>query len=161
MEEDLKKLSITRLLRLFAAVLNELIARGVLRSRNNPVGDYAEWVTCRALDLELQPNSNEGFDAVDSSGIKYQIKGRRLKNSKSSRQLSIIRRLEDKTFDYLIGVLFNDHFSIREAYKIPHNLIESHSRYSTHVNGHIMSLNGEILTASDVERIDSRLREHV
>ena len=38
------------LLKCFADVLDELKERGVVRTRNNPVSDYAEW-------LEAQPKS--------------------------------------------------------------------------------------------------------
>ena len=160
MKQDLIELSVTQLLTLFAEVLDELKTREVVRTRNNPVADYAEWLTARALHLQLQSNSNEGFDAIDSGGIRYQIKGRRLQTPKSSRQLSIIRRLKDNTFDFLIGILFDNNFSIVEAYKIPHHLIANNSRYSDHVNGHIMSLKGDIVAADEVERIDNLLRTY-
>ena len=54
MERDLERLSELRLLRLFAEVLDELKDRGVLRSRNNPVGDYSEQLAIRAFGLNPQ-----------------------------------------------------------------------------------------------------------
>ena len=149
------------LLVLFGDLLDELKRRGIVRSRNNPVADYSEWLVSKAFGLNLQPNSNSGFDAVDSKGIRYQIKGRRLHPANKSRQLGVIRNLEDKKFDFLIAVLFNKDFSVLEAHKIPHRLIDKHSRFSKHQNGHIMILRGDILTAEGVERIDEQLSEYI
>ena len=162
MNQDLARLSVSELLRLFADVMEELKKKEVVRSRNNPVADYAEWLAIEAFNLKRQRKSNKGFDAVDpSDGIKYEIKGRRLENRSSSRQLSVIRKLEHKRFDFLIGILFDNDFSIHKAYKIPHHIISNYSRYREYVNGHILTLQGAILSAEGVERIDSRLREHV
>ncbi len=154
------KISPHELLVLFADVLDELKSRGVVRSRNNPVADYAEWVVTKGLGLSLQSNSTAGFDAIDSKGIRYQIKGRRLYPPNSSRQLGVIRNLAGKKFDFLVAVLFNKDFSILEAYKIPHYLIGKYARYSEHQNGHILILKGGVLMAKGVERIDNILRKY-
>ena len=157
---DLRDKSVPELLSLFAGVIEALRQKGVLRSRNNPVGDYAEWLVAQAYDLCLQPNSTAGYDAVDSNGVRYQIKGRRLHSSNTSRQLSVIRNLEYRNFDFLVGVLFNHDFSVLEAYKIPHSLIADHSRFSDHQHGHIMFLKGRLLSAEGVDRIDGTLRAY-
>jgi hypothetical protein len=39
------------LLRQYGLILSDLRARGVIRSENSPVGDYAEYLASRALDL--------------------------------------------------------------------------------------------------------------
>ncbi len=150
---DVSEISLDKLLILFGDLLDELKKRGVVKTRNNPVADYAEWVAAKAFNLKLQESSNKGFDAIDEKRIKYQIKGRRLHPSNPSRQLGVIRDLDKKGFDFLIAVLFNKDFTIHEAYKIPHELISKHSRYSKHQNGHILQLKGEILSAKGVENI--------
>lgn len=154
---DVAKFTIKDLLALFAMIINELNNRGVVRTQNNPVADFSEWLVANTFDLTLQENSKNGFDAIDSNGMKYQIKGRRLHQTNSSRQLSVIRNLKDKKFDFLIGVLFNEDFSILEAYKIPHEIIPKYARYNSHQNGHILMLKGDIL--GQVERIDVKIRE--
>ena len=118
MNLDLSKLHFRDLLITFGKILDELKRRGVVRSRNNPVADYAEWLVSKTFGYGLQPNSNSGFDAMDSAGVKYQIKSRRLHPSNKSRQLGVIRNLEDKKFNFLIAVLFNKDFSVLEAYGI-------------------------------------------
>ncbi len=161
MENVIKDYPVPKLLTLLGDILDELGERGVVRSRNNPVADYAEWIVSRALNLKLQANSTQGFDALDSAGMRYEIKGRRLHPKNESRQLSFIRNLDKQQFDILIGVLFWRDFSILEAYKIPHHLIGRFARYSSHANGHLLVLKGDILVHPEVERIDALLREFV
>ncbi|MDD3344827.1 MAG: hypothetical protein PHO34_00095 [Candidatus Omnitrophica bacterium] len=154
---NFKKLSVRQLLITFGAVLDELKDRGVVKTRNNPVADYAEWLVAEKLGLSIQTSSNAGFDAIDAKGVRYQIKSRRLSDVTKSRQLGVIRNLKKKEFDFLIGVIFNSEFSVLEAYKIPHCLIAMYAPFSPHQNGNILQLNGEILTAKGVERIDKKL----
>lgn len=150
---ELRTASVSQLLRSFAAILDELRDRGVVRSRNNPIADYTEWLVARQLGFQLTGNSTRGYDAIGPQGTKYQIKGRRLSTPKSSRQLSVVRNLGGYEFHFLIAVLFDHHFRVIEAYKIPHGVIEEHARYSPHVNGHLLRLQGHILTLPEVEKI--------
>lgn len=156
---EIDKQSVQALLNDFGRILDELRERGVIRSHNNPVGDYAEWLVSQALGLTLQNNSKSGFDAVDAEGVRYQIKGRRLHSRNKSRQLGVIRNLQAKDFDFVVGVLFAEDFSVLEAYKIPHELVGSHSRFSKHQNGHILILKGAVLSAKGVLRVDKQLKD--
>lgn len=158
MREDLSKHSSKDLLLQHVEIIEELKKRRILRSNNNPVADYTEWLASRALDLELQPKSKKGYDAIDTNGKKYEIKGRKITPSNPSPQLSVLRNLEDKHFDFLIGILFDKDFSVLEAYKIPHSIISKYSSYSEHQNGEILHLKGELLSANGVERIDEQIR---
>ena len=65
---NLAMLSVQDLLKLQAAAIGELKDRGILRTRNNPVGDYAEWLVSSALNLKLARNSAAGHDAESDSG---------------------------------------------------------------------------------------------
>ena len=85
--------------------MTELKNRGVLRTKNNPVGDYAEWLVSSALNLTLVKNSAAGHDAESSDGKKIQIKSRRITANNRSRQLGVIRNLEKNDFDELIAVI--------------------------------------------------------
>ena len=125
----LHTLSETELLAQHVAVLRELKRRGTISTTNNPVGDYAETLFCRALNLEQSPNSQRDVDATDSDGTRYQIKGRRLTLHNSSRQLGALRRIPDKNFDVLAAVLFNEDFSVMRAALIPHSVAVERSKY--------------------------------
>jgi hypothetical protein len=148
-----EKISTPFLLQQFADILDELKRRGVVRTRNNPVADYAEWLASRKLGLLIVGNSNSGYDAVNNKGDRFQIKGRRLDPTHKSRQLGVIRNLNAKEFDYLIGILFDRDFKVIEAYKIPRHIIEEHARFSSHQNGHILQLRGDILNHQLVQNL--------
>lgn len=157
---DLKKFTTSDLFKYFADILGELKQRKVVRTRNNPVADYAEWLVARSLGLTLERNSRAGYDAINNRGERFQIKSRRLDPTNQSRQLSVIRNLKEKEFDYLIGVLFEKDFTVKEAYKIPHKIIENYARFSKHQNGHILNLKGKILEDPKVKNITQILKSN-
>ncbi len=160
-EFDWEALTVPELLLCFADILDELKERRVIRTRNNPVADFAEWLVAQRLGLLLERNSKRGYDATDQSGKRYQIKSRRLDQTNKSKQMSVIRNLDASEFDYLVGVLFNRDFTVKEAYKIPCDVIREHARFSEHQNGYILLLQGEVLTARGAEDITGVLGKHV
>lgn len=147
-----------QLLALHAGVIDELRGRSVVRTTNNPLGDYTEWLVCRALNLCLEPNSRCGYDAIDADGTRYQIKGRRPTTANPSRQLSAIRKLDTQDFDVLIAVIFDETYAVQEAWSIPHGIIATYARYREHVNAHILHIQGALLNDPTIERIDHLLR---
>ena len=155
---DPKSVSTTELFSNYAEILEELITRKVIRTRNNPVADYSEWLVAKKLGLKLEGNSNPGFDAKDGDCKRYQIKARRLTRKNTSRQLGIIRDLEEKKFDYLIGILFDKSFGIEAAYQVPHHVVVEFGRPNSHQRGHILHLRGALLTAPGVDDITDTLR---
>lgn len=137
------------------AAMKELRQRGVIRSENNPVGDYGEYLVAKKLRLQLVENSTAHFDAIDpKTGLKYQIKSRRstaLHNRE--RNLGVIRSLNKADFDFVVAVLFDDYFRVIEIYKIPKSVVKKFAKYSKHQNGHILSLRGEILQDKKVIKL--------
>lgn len=154
---NLSELPIPELLAAHSEVLGELQKRGVLRSKNNPTGDYTEWLVSIKLKLTLETNSSKGFDAKDSQGLRYQIKGRRVTPKNKSTQLGVIRNLEEKDFDFLVAVVYDEHWKIQAAAKIPHQRVPLLATFRPHQNGHIMSLRPSIFNDPDVEDISSLL----
>ncbi len=151
---NLSKVSDAELARLWAEVMIELRARDLVRSANNPVADFAERIAADHLGLTLVDNkSAKGYDAVDSAGRRYQIKGRRITPQNQSRQLSAIRDLADRQFDFLVAVIFDQWLQLIELWKIPHHLVEPHARYSNHVRAHLLNAKGPILAHPDVEQV--------
>lgn len=146
------------LLSLYDAVLRELRERGVVRSSNNPVADYAESLAAQALNLTLASRSTTGYDAVGVDGMKYEIKARRPTPFNKSRQLSVLRNLNDRHFDYLIGVLFEPTFRVERACVISAETVESLATYRTHVNGWVLHLRDGIWSRSDVRDITAELK---
>lgn len=96
---------------------------------NSPVGGYAEWLVAEKLGFVLEHNSKKGYDAYDPlTGLRYQIKSRwdRGAATTQSRELNVIRNYDDNQFDYLIIVVFDEHFGVKEAYMHPHKTIKSY-----------------------------------
>lgn len=154
-DEYLNSLSVKDLLQLQAKVLVELKNRDVIRTKNNPTGDYAEWLVSKALHLELQTNSSAGFDAIDrKDNTRYQIKSRRITPDNKSRMLGAIRNLDKKEFDYLIAVIFDESYNVVESVKIPHSTVAEISKFKKHVNAHILVLNNKYSNHSAIEKLN-------
>lgn len=151
--ENLTGLTISELLQAHGAVIDELQRRGVVRSKNNPTGDYAEWLASIGLGLTLLRNAAAGFDATDSEGVRYQIKGRRISSGHSSTQLGVIRNLDACDFDFLIAIVFSADWQILRAAKIPHGVVSKLATFRKHQNGHIMHMRPSVMTEPGVENI--------
>lgn len=149
----LSELTEKELLRLQASATDELKSRGIVRTQNNPLGDYTEWLVARALGLELQTNSKAGYDGISRDGLRVQIKGRRITSKNGSRQLSAIRKYADKDFDALVAVIYDENFDIVEAFLIPHKVVGEYASYREHVNAHILILKGPILSDPRIRSI--------
>jgi hypothetical protein len=142
------------LLQLHCDLMEELRERQLVRSSNNPVADYAEKVAVERLGLIHASKEERGFDATDQNGIRYQIKGRRNTKHNNSRQLGVIRDLDEHLFDYVIAVIFDENLSVKEMWKIPYSYIKEKSRPSEHQHGHIFIARLSLLSGSkEVERI--------
>ncbi|MBB3769865.1 hypothetical protein FHS55_000451 [Angulomicrobium tetraedrale] len=131
---DLRDCTVSQLLRLHAGIADELRRRELLRSGNGPAGDYAEALFARAFGWNLSANSTTGYDAVDSQGIRYQIKCRRVTVRNPSRQLSALRRLDQRPFDQLAGLILDERFDVHRAAIIPLETIIAGSTFTPHVN---------------------------
>lgn len=125
-------------------MLRELRDRGVVRTSNSPVGDYAEYLTAAAMGLELTANSSSGFDAVGPDGVRYEIKSRRLTSGSSVNRFSAIRNLESKHFDVLVAVLFRDDFAVERAACLPIGAVERLCFWQQHVNGWILPTHASV-----------------
>jgi hypothetical protein len=152
-EMNLSELSPPELLALHAKVADELRGRGVTRSANNPTGDLAEYLFCKAFGWK-QAN----VDAVSPDGLRYQIKGRRMTRFNSSRQLSAIRNLAGAHFDFLAGILFNEDYTVMRAGLIPHAVALERASFVEYTNSHRFLLRDDIWNAHDVRDVTMELR---
>ena len=155
--ENLADLTIAELLSAHSSVIDELKHRGVVRSKNNPTGDYAEWLASSRLGLTLATNSAKGFDATDPEGLRYQIKGRRNTPENPSTQLGVIRNLDACDFDFLIAIVFNADWQVLRAAKIPHGVVSKLATFRKHQNGHIMHMRPSVLAEPEIENITALL----
>lgn len=126
---DLTTAPVSALLELHAELLVELRRREVVRSANSPTGDYGELLFSRAFGWKLNNNSSADADAIDSNGIRYQIKCRRLATPQGSRQLGFIRRLPERPFDRLAAVLLDGRFRVLRGAILPYEVVQPRATY--------------------------------
>jgi hypothetical protein len=132
---DLAGLKTTELFSAYGAIMDELRRREIVRSSNSPLSDYAELLFCKAFGWKRERNSAAGYDAVDeSTGVRSQIKGRRLTPHNASRQLSAIRNLDATPFDELAGVLVDEEFQVVRAALVPVAVVRAKSVHVAHTN---------------------------
>lgn len=157
---DLKTLRVQPadlLLRLFAETLEELRRRDLVRSSNNPVADYAEKIAAHGLSLRLIGKSGAGHDGEDASGQRYQIKGRRVTPHNDSRQLSFMRNLNSKPFDFLVGIIFDAEFRVHRACIVPFEVVQTRAGFSKHVNAHRLLLRDEVWGVAGVRDVTAEM----
>ena len=137
--KDLNEMSEIELLQTHGAVIEELLCREIVKTRNNPIGDYTEWLVCNRMGWKMADKNQKGFDATDKDGKRYQIKGGR--KGDGIVPFSPIRNLEQEAFHSVIVVAFKDDYSIRFAAKIPHELVPRLANINKSVNGFVLRLN--------------------
>jgi hypothetical protein len=155
---DISGLTTMQLLAVHARVADELRERGVTRTLNNPTGDFAEYLFCKAFGWAQGNNSNAYIDAVGSDGMRYQIKGRRLTRLNKSRQLSGIRKLSGAHFDFLAAVLFAEDYTVFKAAIIPFSVALERATFVEHTNSHKFILRDDVWNAVGVQDVTGHLR---
>lgn len=156
---DLTKLTPPQLLVLHAELADELRTRGITHSSNNPTGDLAEYLFCKAFGWTQAGNSHANVDAIASDGMRYQIKGRRITRHNKSRQLSAIRDLHGGHFDFLAGVLFDEHYVVLRAALIPHSVAIARATFVEHTNSHKFMLRDDVWSADGVQDVTKQLTD--
>ena len=126
---EIADLSCLELLALHARIAEELRDRGIARTSNNPTGELAEHLFCTAFGWIPAGNSSANIDASAPDGIRYQIKGRRITRHNQSRQLSAIRDLKGRHFDFLAGVVFTEDYRVRRAALIPYAVVDRRAKF--------------------------------
>ena len=137
-------MSVTGLLATHGAIMEELRRRGVVRTSNAPTGDYAETLFAKAFGWTLATNSALGYDAVDPEGTRFQIKCRRITEPNGSRQLSALRRLPEKSFDFMAAILLDRTYGVSRAVILPHAQVESRARFIAHTNSWLFMLTDDV-----------------
>jgi len=148
---DLSSMSAIQLMNLREEVISELSERGILRTRNHPLGDFTEWLVAEELDLERETNAQRGYDAKSEDGTRYQIKGRQLSSASGSWQVEV-RGLSENRFDHLILVVYEPDFEMQEAFSISHEVFEKYARYKNYTNEFVITSSSEIF---DDDRINT------
>ncbi len=155
---NLSELSPPELLALHAKLCDELRSRGITRSANNPTGDLAEYLFCKAFGWTQAGNSHANVDAIGTDGTRYQIKGRRITGHNKSRQLSAIRDLVGEHFHFLAGVLFKEDYVVMRAALIPHAVAIERAKFVERTNSHRFLLHDDTWNVPGVLDVTAELR---
>lgn len=155
---DLSSLGVTELLALSASCLSELRARGVVRTGNAPLGDYSEWLALQAFGGELAPNSERSFDLTTASGMKIQVKSRRVSLPPRAGQLQS-SPFRSWGFDLaLFMLLHEDTYEVLRASLVPVEIVREMSRYVPHVNGSNAYMTDDLMAHAEAEDVVDLLR---
>jgi hypothetical protein len=125
------------LLRQYAEILAELRARGVVRTSNAPLGDYAEHIALQVYGGTLAPNSAKSYDLVATDGRRIQVKARTVSATTSPSAVFSVFRSFDFDAATLI-VLDARTYDLRWARELSPEDVRETSRWSAHVNGHLL-----------------------
>ena len=130
-------LSVFDLIRLHRQTLFELRRRGVVRTLNQPQGDWAEMLVKDAYDGHLAARSEKGYDVIAADGTRLQVKARALDYPKvGSNTTSAFRSWE---FDAMVVVVLDrSDLSVSKAAELPVEIVHDNARFRSHVNGYVL-----------------------
>ncbi|MCX6501743.1 MAG: hypothetical protein NT132_04950 [Microbacterium sp.] len=146
---DPASLSVRELLASSVAVLTELTRRGLVRTRNSPLGDLAESLAVRAYGGELAPNSEKSYDLTATDGRRIQVKARLVDPlDKRSQNFSAFRSWD---FETALFVLFDAHtYEIVWARELTCDEARSIGRHVEHTNSSAILVRGVAAAGIDV-----------
>ena len=149
-DDELRALSAKDLLRLYARILDQLLQRRIVRSRNAPLGDLAELLVARAFDGEMAPASAKSIDVVAGDGRQLQVKARLLvQGSAKSAFFSPIRSWE---FAACVFLIFDAHtYDVVSAVEVPAAAVREASRWVPLLNGSRISARADLLSLPGAE----------
>ncbi len=155
---DLPTFSERGLFSLYRAILSELRSRGVIRTENAPVGDYAEYLAATALGGQLAPSSEKSRDVLCKDGEKLQVKARVVSDPAEPGQLQL-SPFRSSAFDSAVIVLLSaTDYAVVRAPEVPRCVIESSAVYRRHLNGKVLFARPEIMGHPDAADLTATLR---
>jgi len=132
------------LLATYESILVELRSRGIVRTNDAPLGQWAEWLARRVLGGTLERNSRKGHDLITADRRRVQVKARLVRDvkRKSERQLSVFRSFK---FHACLVLLFDPKYEVRSATLLSPKAVRTNSRFHKHVNGWVLSATEDLL----------------
>ena len=130
---DFKKLKDDEVISLYPQILKELKSRDIIRT-NNLVGDLGEYWTRKKYNeipnlpkLQDAPKSTKNIDAISVKGERYAIKS--TSGSGTGVFASLPTENDEKIyFEYLVIVLFEKDYILKEIYELTWNQFKKFRR---------------------------------
>jgi hypothetical protein len=155
---DLATFSEPGLFSLYRAILSELKNRGVIRTENAPVGDYAEYLVAAALNGHLAPNSEKSWDVLTNDGERLQVKARVVSEPAQPDQLQLSPFRSFDLDSAVIVLLSAADYAVARASKVPSRIVETSAVYRQHVNGNVLFARPEIMNHPEATDLTATLR---
>ncbi|NLP84171.1 hypothetical protein HF576_09935 [Microbacterium sp. CFH 90308] len=142
-------LSVRELLASYVAVLDELTRRGVIRTRNSPLGDLAETLAERAYGGTLAPNSQKSYDVLTMDNRRIQVKARLVDRlDKRTQNFSAFRSWD---FDSAVFLLFDTNtYDLIWARELECDEVQTIGRRVEHTNSSAILIRNVAAAGKDV-----------
>ena len=146
---NLDKLNDDELIDLYPMLLDQLKARGIIRTKNI-IGELGEYIAKREYknnpklpELQLNLSSTKNIDATSIKGERYAIK------STSTKLTGVFPSIPTEDdgivyFEYLILVIFNKDYSLSEIYELTWKQFLSFRKMKTPENKFNVSITNEL-----------------
>lgn len=143
----------------YAAILRQLRDRGVVRSGNAPVGDYAELLVAQALDGKLVDNfSVKSYDVECLEYKRVQVKARLVSTPRKAGQLQT-SPFRSWDFEHAAFVLFSaDTYVVEQAVLLPVDVVRALASDRPHVNGAVVQMSEAMMGHPVAVNVTDRLR---
>ena len=143
--------SVGELLAGYADTIAELRRRGVIRTNNAPLGDYAEWLLARVLDATIADSTSaKSWDLVLPDGRLVQVKARLVSEPPTAGQVQT-SPFRSWDFDLAALMLFDARtYEPRLAVLAPAEVVRRHATYRKHINGSIVHIRAPLTEQDEV-----------
>jgi hypothetical protein len=139
----------------YGLVMEEFRVRGLTRSSNNPVADYAELLVARHFGVEPVRGVQLGYDVLTPAEVRVQVKARRRGLRSKPTHYGWIHNLDDREFDKLAAVLFDANFRVLDADLLSWDAVNAFAKYNARVGAHrIRLVNAEMRLHPGVRRLE-------
>jgi hypothetical protein len=133
----------------YAAILQELRRRGVVRTQNAPLGDYAEYLAAQVYAGELAANAVKSYDLRAADGRRVQVKARAI--GPGPRAGEVFSAFRSFDFDVACLIAFDSAtYGLRWAREVSAVEIKTAGRYSPHVNGNLIRITAGEKLGTDI-----------
>lgn len=158
MSIELNNHSTRELLEIYSNIISTLKDRGVIRTKNL-IGDLGEYLaiekyisTPNLPKLLAAPAGTQNIDAISTKGERYSIK------STTGNLTGVFyglnppdsEEIEDKKFEYVIIVLFNENFKLSKILEINWNQFLNLKKWHKTMNAWNLSITKSLLSQSKI-----------
>lgn len=128
----------------YETILDELVRRQVSRTRDAPVGQYAEWLAAKRLGGELAANSVKSYDLTCDEFGKVQVKARLVRDGSTAGQLQL-SPFRSFDFDHALIMIFDPLYRVTSATILPVKVVMAAGRESIHVRARVVTATKALL----------------